>query len=76
LLTGRVPRHDYGARNVGLATPFANKLARATMSGHFFLASIVTMGREEVTLEDISGECHEPKKTKKHIPQMQPHPLE
>jgi hypothetical protein len=31
----------------------ANKLARATMSAHFFLASMVAMGREQVTLADI-----------------------
>jgi hypothetical protein len=30
-----------------------NKLARATMSAHFFLASLVAMGKEEVSLEDI-----------------------
>jgi hypothetical protein len=31
----------------------ANKLARATLPAHFFLASLVAMGREEVTLGDI-----------------------
>jgi Domain of unknown function (DUF6471) len=39
------------------ATPFtasiANKLARATMSAHFFLASLAVIGRDNVTLEDI-----------------------
>jgi hypothetical protein len=31
----------------------ANKLARATMSAHFFLASLVAIGRDAITLEDI-----------------------
>jgi endonuclease III len=31
----------------------ANKLARATMSAHFFLASLVAIGREEIALGDI-----------------------
>jgi hypothetical protein len=31
----------------------ANKLARATVSAHFYLASVVALGKEEVTLEDI-----------------------
>jgi len=31
----------------------ANKLARATMSAHFFLASLVAMGREQIALQDI-----------------------
>ncbi|MES0046759.1 MULTISPECIES: hypothetical protein [unclassified Mesorhizobium] len=30
-----------------------NKLARATMSAHFFLAPLAATGRESVTLEDI-----------------------
>ncbi|MGA8616457.1 MAG: DUF6471 domain-containing protein [Xanthobacteraceae bacterium] len=31
----------------------ANKLARATLSAHFFLASLVAIGREQVALEEI-----------------------
>ena len=31
----------------------ANKLARATMTAHVFLASMVASGQEQVTLEDI-----------------------
>jgi len=31
----------------------ANKLARATLPAHFFLASMVAMGREQITLADI-----------------------
>jgi hypothetical protein len=31
----------------------ASKLSRATMSAHFFLASLVAIGKEKVTLEEI-----------------------
>lgn len=31
----------------------ANKLARATLPAHFFLASLVAMGREQIALVDI-----------------------
>jgi hypothetical protein len=31
----------------------ANKLARATMSAHFYLASLVATGREHVVLAEI-----------------------
>jgi hypothetical protein len=31
----------------------ASKLSRATMSAHFFLAALVAMGREQVSLQDI-----------------------
>jgi hypothetical protein len=31
----------------------ANKLARATMSAHFFLAALAATGKESVSLEDI-----------------------
>jgi hypothetical protein len=31
----------------------SNKLARATMSAHFFLASLAAIGRESVSLGDI-----------------------
>ena len=31
----------------------ANKLARATMSAHFFLASLAAIGREGIRLEEI-----------------------
>jgi hypothetical protein len=31
----------------------ANKLARATLSAHFFLAALVAIGCKAVTLEDI-----------------------
>jgi hypothetical protein len=31
----------------------ANKLARATLPAHFFLASLVAIGREQIILQDI-----------------------
>ncbi len=31
----------------------ANKLARATLPAHFFLASLVAMGRETIQLADV-----------------------
>ena len=31
----------------------ASKLSRATMSAHFFLAALVAMGKEEVSLDEI-----------------------
>jgi hypothetical protein len=31
----------------------ASKLSRATVPAHFFLAALATMGRKEVTIEDI-----------------------
>ena len=31
----------------------ANKLARATLPAHFFLASLVAMGREQLVLTEI-----------------------
>jgi hypothetical protein len=31
----------------------ANKLARATLPAHFFLASLAAMGREQLALQDI-----------------------
>jgi virulence-associated protein VapD len=31
----------------------ASKLSRATMSAHFFLASLAAIGRDQVSLQDI-----------------------
>jgi hypothetical protein len=31
----------------------ANKLARATLPAHFFVASLVAMGKEDIALKDI-----------------------
>jgi len=48
-LADRLKKHGFKETKASIA----NKLARATMSAHFFLASLVATGREEVTLEDI-----------------------
>lgn len=48
-LADRLKKHGFKETKASIA----NKLARATMSAHFFLASLVAMGREQVTLEDI-----------------------
>jgi Domain of unknown function (DUF6471) len=48
-LANRLKKHGFKETKASIA----NKLARATMSAHFFLASMVAMGHEEVTLEDI-----------------------
>jgi hypothetical protein len=48
-LADKLKKHGFKETKASIA----NKLARATMSAHFFLASLVAMGREEVTLEDI-----------------------
>jgi hypothetical protein len=42
----------HGFRNETKAS-IASKLSRATMSAHFFLASLVAIGAEVVRLEDI-----------------------
>jgi hypothetical protein len=47
-LAGKLKNHDFDESKVSIA----NKLARVTMSAHFFLASPVAMGKEEVSLED------------------------
>ncbi len=48
-LADRLKKHGFKETKASIA----NKLARATMSAHFFLASLVAIGREAVTLEDI-----------------------
>jgi len=48
-LAERLKKHGFKETKASIA----NKLARATMSAHFFLASMVAIGREAVTLEDI-----------------------
>jgi endonuclease III len=48
-LAERLKKHGFTETKASIA----NKLARATMSAHFFLASMVAIGREAVTLEDI-----------------------
>ena len=48
-LAERLKAHGFNETKASIA----NKLARATMSAHFFLASLAATGREGVTLEDI-----------------------
>lgn len=48
-LAERLKKHGFRETKASIA----NKLARATMSAHFFLASMVALGKEEISLEDI-----------------------
>ena len=48
-LAERLKVHGFAETKASIA----NKLARATVSAHFFLASLVAIGCEAVTLEDI-----------------------
>jgi hypothetical protein len=48
-LAERLKKHGFKETKASIA----NKLARATMSAHFFLASLVAIGREQITLEEV-----------------------
>jgi len=48
-LAARLKTHGFEETKASIA----NKLARATMSAHFFLASLAAIGRDGVSLEDI-----------------------
>ncbi len=48
-LAGRLREHGFAETKASIA----NKLARATMSAHFFLASLAAAGHHSVRLEDI-----------------------
>jgi endonuclease III len=48
-LAERLKKHGFKETKASIA----NKLARATVSAHFFLASLVAIGCERVTLEEI-----------------------
>lgn len=48
-LADKLKKHGFRESKASIA----NKLARATMSAHFFLASLVAIGKEQVTLADI-----------------------
>jgi hypothetical protein len=48
-LAARMKKHGFKETKASIA----NKLARATVPAHFFLAALVTIGCEAVTLEDI-----------------------
>jgi hypothetical protein len=49
VLALRLRKYGFNETKVSIA----NKLARATLPAHFFLASLVAIGAEAVTLEDI-----------------------
>ena len=48
-LAARLKKHGFAETKASIA----NKLARATMSAHFYLASMTAIGREHVRLEDV-----------------------
>lgn len=48
-LAERLKRHGFKETKASIA----NKLARATLPAHFFLASLAAMGREQVVLAEI-----------------------
>ena len=48
-LADKLKKHGFDESKASIA----NKLARATMSAHFYLASLVAMGKDELSLEDI-----------------------
>jgi len=48
-LADKMKRHGFKETKSSIAS----KLSRATMSAHFFLAALVAMGKEDVSLEEI-----------------------
>ncbi len=48
-LAEKLKKHGFKETKASIAS----KLSRATMSAHFFLASLVAIGRDAITLEDI-----------------------
>jgi hypothetical protein len=48
-LAERLKKHGFKETKASVA----NKLARATMSAHFFLASLAAIGKEEVRLQEV-----------------------
>jgi Domain of unknown function (DUF6471) len=48
-LAERLKKHGFKETKASIA----NKFARATMSAHFYLASLVAIGNDRVVLEDI-----------------------
>jgi hypothetical protein len=48
-LAARLKKHGFKETKASIA----NKLARATMTAHFFLASLAAIGCESVAVEDI-----------------------
>jgi uncharacterized protein DUF6471 len=48
-LANKLKKHGFKETKAGIAS----KLSGVTLLVHFFLASLVAIGREQVTLEDI-----------------------
>ena len=48
-LAERLKKHGFKESKASIA----NKLARATLPAHFFLAALTAMGREHIVLADI-----------------------
>jgi hypothetical protein len=48
-LAAKLKKHGFKETKASIAS----KLSRATMSAHFFLASLVAIGKEQVALGDI-----------------------
>jgi hypothetical protein len=48
-LAERLKEHGFEETKASVA----NKLSRATMSAHFFLASLVAIGKDRLDLEDV-----------------------
>jgi len=48
-LAEKLKKHGFDESKASIA----NKLARATVSAHFFLAALVAMGKEQVSLDEI-----------------------
>lgn len=48
-LAKRLKKHGFEETKASIA----NKLARATMSAHFFLAALAAIGKEQIALADI-----------------------
>ena len=48
-LASRLKEHGFAETKASIA----NKLARATMSAHFFLASLAAIGAQQIRLEEL-----------------------
>jgi Domain of unknown function (DUF6471) len=48
-LADKLKKHGFKETKASIAS----KLSRATMSAHFFLAALVAMGKEDVSLDEI-----------------------
>jgi hypothetical protein len=48
-LAAKMKKHGFDESKASIAS----KLSRATMSAHFFLAALVAMGKEQVSIQEI-----------------------